>query len=140
MSIRTYSGSQGGVGDVSLACTVLRGLHLSVAEGDAEERSSFTWTCPSPSFEAELSQVGCWGIAGEPDTRDVMGGGNEAKYWKRWKEPRPRAVDDGAGVGTGSGGGIRCCSPATNYDERKRTNKRTQPDPPTIAPNLSREA
>jgi len=45
ISILAGSGSEDGVGDTSVAGTVvLKGLHLSAAEGDTEEGLSFAWT------------------------------------------------------------------------------------------------
>ena len=73
ISIHAGSSSEDGVGDTSLAGNIsLKEIHLSAAEGDTEEGSSFAWAVTLPGICEEASRGGCCCNAGELDTGNAI--------------------------------------------------------------------
>ena len=116
ISIRAGSGSKDGVGDTSVTDNVLlKRLHFSAGEGDAEEGSSFVCILTFSGVGDKLLRGGCWGIEGELDiTMEIAGKRSErSANLERDKTDGTAnalvAVDGDTMVGT-EGGGMRCCS------------------------------
>jgi hypothetical protein len=129
ISIRAGSGSKDGVGDTSVTDNVLlKGLHFSTGEGDAEEGSSFVCILTSSGVGDKLLRGGRWGTEGELDiTMEIAGERRErSANLKRGKTDGTAsalvAVDGSTVVGT-EGGGMRCCS-SNKYLNKNVKNKR----------------
>jgi hypothetical protein len=125
ISIRAGSGSKDGVGGTSVTDDVLlKGLHFSAGEGDAEEGSSVVCILTFSGVGDKLLRGGCWGIEGELDiTMEIAGERSERPAnLERGKTDGAAnalvAVDGGTVVGT-KGGGMRCCS-SNKYLNKKR--------------------
>ena len=126
------SGSEDGVGDTSLTGTVLlKGLHLSAAEGDTEEGLSFawTWTVTLSGIGEEVSRDGCCCNAGEMDTSELIAGERSersANLERGDMEGTAKAFEAIDDVGREGGGGMRCCSSTTTISRKSHSEIRKE--------------